>query len=269
MSGGSFIKGTTGTGRSAKRTAMLAKEFDEKRKKDLAAAMKRVKKAGENVRAVEAKGAVKAKARKQKRVVGDNTRGMKKVNELSPMDKLELEFNNLTKTAQRGIISKARKGIKTKYNDMLEIRKGIEREGKTAEAKARREAAPKEFKKRQEFEASVEKVKQMKLTPEVKRKKIIALYEKAGREVPSYVRNPKAKGGKIKKKSRVNEAGNYTKPTRKSKRKNFEPFSSAREMSKIAEDVFMKTINKNMGGKINNKPRGVGAATRGFGKAMK
>ena len=40
-------------------------------------------------------------------------------------------------------------------------------------------------------------------------------------------------------------------------------------MSKIAEDVFMKTINKNMGGKINNKPRGVGAATRGFGKAMK
>ena len=75
------------------------------------------------------------------------------------------------------------------------------------------------------------------------------------------------KGGKAK--SRVNEAGNYTKPTRKSKRKNFEPFSSAREMSKIAEDVFMKTINKNMGGKINNKPRGVGAATRGFGKAMK
>ena len=108
MSGGSFIKGATGTGRSAKRTAMLAKEFAEKRKKDLAAAMKRVKKAGENVRAVEAKGAVKAKARKQKRVVGDNTRGMKKVNELSPMDKLELEFNNLTKTAQRGIISKAR-----------------------------------------------------------------------------------------------------------------------------------------------------------------
>ena len=44
MSGGSFIKGTTGTGRSAKRTAMLAKEFAEKRKKDLAAAMKRVKK---------------------------------------------------------------------------------------------------------------------------------------------------------------------------------------------------------------------------------
>ena len=159
MSAG-IIKGATG--RSAKRTAMLAKEFAEKRKKDLAAAMKRVKKAGENVRAVEAKGAVKAKARKQKRVVGDNTRGMKKTKELSPMDQLELEFNNLTKTNQRSIISKARKGIKTKYNDMLEIRKGIEREGKTAEAKARREAAPKEFKKRQEFEASVEKVKQMK-----------------------------------------------------------------------------------------------------------
>tara|TARA_R100001509_G_scaffold165515_1_gene147502 strand:- start:2470 stop:3273 length:804 start_codon:yes stop_codon:yes gene_type:complete len=263
-----FIKGATG--RSTKKTAMLAKEFAEKRKKDLAAAMKRVKKAGENVRAVEAKGAVKAKAKKQKRVVGDNTRGMKKVNELSPMDQLELAFDKLTKSTQRAIINKARKGIKTKYNDMLEIRKGIEREGKTAEAKARREAAPKEFKKRQEFEAAVEKVRQMKLTPEAKQKKIIALYEEAGREVPSYVRNPKAMGGKIKKKNRGVGAKTLRKTsTKKSKRKNFEPFSSAREMSKIAEDVFMKTINKNIGGKVNNKPRGVGVATRGFGKAMK
>ena len=270
MSGpiGPFIKGATG--KSAKRTAMLAKEFAEKRKKDLSAAMKRVKKAGENVRAVEAKGAVKAKARKQKRVVGDNTRGMKKVNELSPMDQLELEFDKLKKTTQNAIKLKARKGIKTKYNDMLEIRKGIEREGKTAERKARQAAAPKEFKKRQEFEAAVEKVRQMKLTPEAKQKKIIALYEKAGREVPSYVRNPKAKGGKIKKEPRSVNAKTLRKTsTKKSKRKDFEPFGYAREMSKIAEDVFMKTINKNIGGKINNKPRGVGAATRGYGKAMK
>ena len=249
---------------------MLAKEFAEKRAKDLTAAKKRVQKAGENVRAVEAKGAVKAKARKQKRVVGDNTRGMKKVNELSPMDQLELEFDKLTKTTQDAIKLKARKGIKTKYNDMLEIRKGIEREGKTAERKARQAAAPKEFKKRQEFEAAVEKVRQMQLTPEAKQKKIIALYEEAGREVPSYVRNPKAMGGKIKKKPRSVGAKTIRKTsTKKSKRKDFEPFGSARAMSKIAEDVFMKTINKNIGGKINNKPRGVGAATRGFGKAMR
>ena len=82
-------------------------------------------------------------------------------------------------------------------------------------------------------------------------------------------RRERAKGGKIKKKSRVKEAGNYTKPTKKSKRKDFEPFGYAREVSKIMEDVFMKTTNKNIGGKVNKKPRGVGAATRGFGKAMR
>jgi len=222
----------------AKRAAMLAKEFAEKRKKDLAASKQQVQKAGENVRAVEAKGAVKSKARKQKRVVSDNTRSMKKVNELSKMDQLELEFDKLTKSTQRGIISKARKGEETKYNDMLEIRKGIERKGKTAEAKARQKAAPKEFKKRQEFEAAVAKVKQMKLTPEAKQKKIIALYEKAGREVPSYVRNPKAMGGKMKSKG-------------------------------YAAGGKMKSKGYKVGGKMSGKPRGVGAATRGFGKAMK
>ena len=133
----------------AKKTIKFIKEMVEQEKKGKAAAAKRVQKAGQNVRAVEAKAAVKRKARKQNRAISDNTRGMKKVKELSNMDKLELEFDKLTKTAQRAIISKARKGEKTKYSDMLEIRKGIEREGKTAERKARQKTAVENFNKRQ------------------------------------------------------------------------------------------------------------------------
>lgn len=127
------------------RVVRAAKEMAAQEKKGKAEAAKRVQKAGQAVRAVESKAAVKRSAKKEKRAVSDNTRGMKKVTELSKMDQLELEFDKLTKTAKRAIISKARKGEPTKYNDMLEIRKGIERVGKTEEKKARQAKAVKEF----------------------------------------------------------------------------------------------------------------------------
>lgn len=138
----------------AKGLARFAKEMADKEKAGKAAAAKRVQKAGQAVGAAKGKAAVKRSARADKRAVSDNTRGMKKVSDLSKMDQLELAFDKLTKTAQRAVISKQRKGEPNKYSEMLELRKGIERVGKTAEKKARQAKAVEDLAKKMGKKAS-------------------------------------------------------------------------------------------------------------------
>lgn len=144
-----------------------------------------------------AKAAVKKSVKKAnkeagtKRIVGSKKDGRKSVKDMSKMERLEFEFDGLKKTAQRAIINNVRQGKPSKYSDMLELKKGIEREGKTAERKARQAQAVKEFNERNKAK--------------------------------------KGYGGAMKK----------------------------------------KTVKRQAGGRMSGKPKGVGCAKGGYGKAMK
>ena len=160
-----------------------------------------------------------------KRIVGSKQAGRKSVKDMSPMEKLEFEFDGLKKTAQRAIISNVRQGKPSKYSDMLELKKGIEREGKTAERKARQAQAVKEFNERNK----AKKGYGGKMTK-----------KKYGNKVTK-----KAAGGAAAQAAMAYMEG------RKKRRK------------QAAKDLGPKVLKK------GGTPKGVGCATRGYGKAMK
>ncbi len=159
-----------------------------------------------------------------KRIVGSKQAGRKSVKDMSPMEKLEFEFDGLKKTAQRAIISNVRQGKPSKYSDMLELKKGIEREGKTAERKARQAQAVKEFNERNK----AKKGYGGKMTK-----------KKYGSKVTK-----KAAGAAIA------AAAQYLEGRKKRR-------------VQAAKDLGPKVLKK------GGTPKGVGCATRGYGKAMK
>lgn len=162
---------------------MSARKFKEMRDKDLASkkkAAKGIARAGEIAKAPERVAEVRKAAKKSegmRSVVGESKRGKVKKKDLPMLQQQELDFKELTKTAQRAERNKVRQGKPSKFSDYLKI---------------------------------VEKQEVVK----------------------------KSYGGNMKKKTAKKSYGG-------------------------------KMTKKMAGGKMAGKPKGVGCATRGYGKAMK
>lgn len=110
-----------------RKKAMSPRKFAEMRKQEMAAkkkAAKGIARAGEIAKAPERVAEVRKAAKKSegmRSVVGESKRGKVKKKDLPMLKQQELDFKELTKTAQRAERNKVRQGKPSKFSDYLKI----------------------------------------------------------------------------------------------------------------------------------------------------
>jgi hypothetical protein len=276
---------------SAKKFTQMRNQAREKARAERLKAAERVRRAGQAAKAPEVKQEVKNQAGKRGVTIEGSKAGKQDVRTMSVLDRQEDEFRNLLASAKRAEKQKVKDGKKSKYSDYLILRESIIPEGmtkaaaqkrarenakavskkveenkmkttkkqvggalaKTGAKKAAKKAAPK---KKVRQEALVDRI--LKGMSAKERKEML---ESMGFQNKEMMRSYFEKGGKLKTKSKKKKPDLFDKLIAGSK-------------GVPAGEVFkaggrMKSKGYKAGGKMSRTPKGVGCATRGYGKAMK
>ena len=271
-----------------KPSARTAKELAEKEGKSKAGNAARIAKAGQTAIAPQRVAEVRRGA---SGVVGKNKTGLKPVSKMSKLEKQEFDFNGLTIKQKRLERDKLVRGEKTKYADYLKVTErlkvdpklvGTKRPQNVKEARRKGPKGPvslggsakvggKGKSKLQEGLESVGKTKSpaVKKTANkpmsaAKKKRVEkARKEGSGALMREGLSDVKANGGKIVKKNAGGMAAMVQAKMAENKKEKG-------EMAKLGSRTlgYGGKVKKKMGGKVG-KPKGVGCATRGYGKAMK
>ena len=163
-------------------------------------------------------------------VVGKNKTGLKPVSKMSKLEKQEFDFNGLTIKQKRLERDKLVRGEKTEYSDYLKV------------------------------------TERLKVDPKLvgtKRPQNVKEARRKGPKGPVSLGGSPAVGGKTVKKNAGGMAAMVQAKMAENKKEKG-------EMAKLGSRTlgYGGKVKKNMGGKVG-KPKGVGCATRGYGKAMK
>ena len=163
-------------------------------------------------------------------VVGKNKKGLKPVSKMSKLEKQEFDFKGLTKNEKRLERDKLVRGEKTEYADYLKV------------------------------------TERLKVDPKLvgtKRPQNVKEARRKGPKGPVSLGGSPAVGGKTVKK---NAGGMLS----MAKAKMAENKKEKGDMAKLGPKTlgYGGKVKNKMGGKVS-KPKGVGCATRGYGKAMK
>jgi len=243
-----------------------------------------------------------------KRIVGTNQIGKKPVKEMTKLEKQDYDFEGFNKGLKRSLIDKARKGESavyqgTDYSFMLSELRGIKPRGEKKALKERQKANVEEVKKRQAGTVNkreggkINTSKRYRMKPRNKetmsptdamraklKGRVSTGTSKSSPAAPSLT-TPKETSPKKtftkKKEFMYGDKLPETKPkqtfgqafaaARKAGKKEFmyngKPYHT-RTKEEEAKRKKSGTVNKRAGGKVS-KPKGCGAATRGYGKAMK